>query len=482
MFNFKPIALVGGTVICAVGFLLFIPLITEIIYQTESWQLYAVPILLYLIVGGSMVITNRNVELKISTKEAFIITSLSWILLSILCAVPFIYTQSNLSVVDSIFESMSGITTTGATIITNLDELPKGILIWRALLQWLGGIGIIVIALVILPFLRIGGMQLFHLEGDDPYEKFLPKISSVVSKIIIVYLTLTFLLALLYYIYGMNLFDAIAHSFTTISTGGFSTHNESFAYFKSNAILNIAIIFMIIGSIPFLLLAQTTLTNIFNIIKDHQVRLFLIILIISITIIYFFAKNYVDGNMLHQLSTISFNTISIISGTGYISDNFENWGNYASVLFLFLMFIGGCAGSTTGGLKVFRFQILFKYIILHLKKMLQPHMVISVKFNGKTVPESTFESVMTLFFIYIITFVISALLLSFSGIDFLTCISAAASAISNVGPGLGDVIGPEGNYSTLNNYSKFVLIVTMFLGRLEMLTIFILFLPSFWKN
>jgi len=482
MFNFKPIALVGGTVICAVGFLLFIPLITEIIYQTESWQLYAVPILLYLIVGGSMVITNRNVELKISTKEAFIITSLSWILLSILCAVPFIYTQSNLSVVDSIFESMSGITTTGATIITNLDELPKGILIWRALLQWLGGIGIIVIALVILPFLRIGGMQLFHLEGDDPYEKFLPKISSVVSKIIIVYLTLTFLLALLYYIYGMNLFDAIAHSFTTISTGGFSTHNESFAYFKSNAILNIAIIFMIIGSIPFLLLAQTTLTNIFNIIKDHQVRLFLIILIISITIIYFFAKNYVDGNMLHQLSTISFNTISIISGTGYVSDNFENWGNYASVLFLFLMFIGGCAGSTTGGLKVFRFQILFKYIILHLKKMLQPHMVISAKFNGKTVPESTFESVMTLFFIYIITFVISALLLSFSGIDFLTCISAAASAISNVGPGLGDVIGPEGNYSTLNNYSKFVLIVTMFLGRLEMLTIFILFLPSFWKN
>ena len=170
MFNFKPIALVGGTVICAVGFLLFIPLVTELIYQTESWQSYAVPILLYLIVGGSLVITNRNVELKISTKEAFIITSLSWALLSVLCAVPFIYTQSNLSIVDSVFESMSGITTTGSTILYNLDELPKGILIWRALLQWLGGIGIVVIALVILPFLRIGGMQLFHLEGDDPYE------------------------------------------------------------------------------------------------------------------------------------------------------------------------------------------------------------------------------------------------------------------------------------------------------------------------
>ena len=481
MFNIKPIALVGGTVVCAVGFLLFIPLITEIIYQTESWQSYAVPILLYLIVGGSLVITNRNVEFKISIKEAFIITVLSWILLAILCAIPFIYTQLKLSIVDAIFESMSGITTTGATILNNLDNLPKGILIWRALLQWLGGIGIVVIALVILPFLRIGGMQLFHLEGDDPYDKFLPKISSVVTKIIFVYIGLTVLLIILYFANGMTFFDAIAHSFTTISTGGFSTHNDSFAYFKSNSILNIAIIFMIIGSIPFLLLAQTTLTN-NTLFRDHQVRVLIFILIIAIALIYYFARPYVEGSTLSQLSTISFNTISIISGTGYVSSNFEEWGNYASVLFLFLMFIGGCAGSTTGGLKVFRFQILFKYIHLHLKKMLQPHMVLSAQFNGKKVPESTYESVMTFFFIYIITFASSALLLSFSGLDFLTCISAAASAISNVGPGLGEIIGPEGNYSSLTDYTKLVLILTMFLGRLEMLTIFVIFLPSFWKN
>ncbi len=481
MFNIKPIALVGGTVVCAVGFLLFIPLMTELIYQTENWQSYAVPILLYLIVGGSLVITNRNIELKISTKEAFIITVLSWVLLAILCAIPFIYTQLKLSVVDAVFESMSGITTTGATILNNLDDLPKGILIWRALLQWLGGIGIVVIALVILPFLRIGGMQLFHLEGDDPYDKFLPKISSVVKKIVVVYSILTVILASLYFINGMTLFDSIAHSFTTISTGGFSTHNESFGYFESSSILNIAIIFMIIGSIPFLLLAQTTLNN-FSLFKDHQVRVLIFILICAITLIYYFAKPYVEGTSFHQLSTISFNTISIISGTGYVSANFEEWGNYASVLFLILMFIGGCAGSTTGGLKVFRFQILFKYIHLHLKKMLQPHVVITYKFNGKKVPNSTYESVMTFFFIYIITFAVSALLLSFSGLDFLTCISAAASAISNVGPGLGEVIGPEGNYSSLTNYSKFVLIITMFLGRLEMLTVLVLLLPSFWKN
>jgi trk system potassium uptake protein TrkH len=482
MLNFRPIALVGGTVICAVGFLLFIPMITEIIYKSESWQSYSVPILLYLIVGGSLVITNRSVELKISIKDAFIITVLSWILLSVLCAVPFIYTKSNLSVVDALFESMSGITTTGATILNNLDDLPKGILLWRALLQWLGGIGIVVIALVILPFLRIGGMQLFHLEGDDPYEKFLPKIYSVVTKIVIVYTALTVLLFVLYYLNHMTIFDAVAHSLTTISTGGFSTHNSSFAFFGNNNILNIAIIFMVIGSFPFLLLAQTSLTNFFLLFKDNQIRLFLLILIIAIGLIYYLARSYVDGTTLYQLTTISFNTISIISGTGFVSSNFEEWGNYASVLFLILMFIGGCAGSTTGGLKIFRFQILFKYIELHLKKMLKPHVVLTAKFNGKKVQESTYESVMIFFFVYIMTFASSALLLSFSGLDFLTCISAAASAISNVGPGLGEIVGPNGNYSSLTDYSKLVLTVTMFLGRLEMLTIFVLLLPSFWKN
>ncbi len=482
MFNLKPIALVGGTVVCTVGFLLFIPLIIEVIYQTESWQSYVVPILLYLIVGGSLVITNRNVELRISIKEAFIVTVLSWTLIGILCAVPFIFTEVNLSVTDSLFESMSGITTTGSTIIANLDELPKGILIWRALLQWLGGIGIVVIALFILPFLRIGGMQLFHLEGDDPYDKFLPKISSVIKKIFMVYLFLTVILFSLYYIYGMTLFDALAHSFTTISTGGFSTHNDSFSFFNNQNILSIAIIFMIIGSFPFLIIAQISFNNLFSFFNDHQIRAFISILFFSIFLIFFLAMDYIDGNFIEKFISISFNTISIISGTGYVSDNFEKWGNYASVLFLLLMFIGGCAGSTTGGIKVFRFQILFKYINLHLKKMLQPHAIIASQFNGKKIIDSTYDSVLIFFFLYIITFASSALLLSFSGLDFLTCISAAASTISNVGPGLGDIIGPEGNYSSLSDYSKYVLIITMFLGRLEMLTIFVLLIPSFWKN
>ena len=481
MFNFKPIALVSGTVICAVGFFLFIPLITEIVYNTESWQSYAVPILLYLIVGGSLVITNKNVDLKISLKEAFIITVLSWVLMTFLCAVPFIYTKVDLGVVDALFESMSGITTTGATTLNNIEILPKGILIWRAFLQWLGGIGIVVIALFILPFLRIGGMQLFHLEGDDPYDKSLPKISSVIKKIFIIYLTLTIVLIFFYYIFGMTLFDSIAHSFTTISTGGFSTYDNSFAYFD-NSILIIAIIFMILGSLPFLVLIQTSRKNLFPIFKDHQVRVFIIVLLTATITIFYFANNYINGDFISKIVSVSFNTISIISGTGYVSDNFENWGNYASVLFLILMFIGGCAGSTTGGLKVFRFQILFKYINLHLKKMLKPHVIVASQFNGKKINESTYESVISFFFLYILTFFLSALLLSFNGLDFITCISAAASTISNVGPGLGSIIGPEGNYGMLDNFSKIILIFTMFLGRLELLTILVLLIPSFWRD
>ena len=482
MFNLKPIALVSGTVTCAVGFFLFIPLITELIYKTESWQSYAVPILLYLIVGGSLVITNKNIDLKLSLKEAFIITVLSWLLITFLCAVPFLYTEVNLGIVDAIFESMSGVTTTGATVINNLEELPKGILIWRAFLQWLGGIGIVIIALFILPFLRIAGMQLFHLEGDDPYDKTLPKISSVIRKIFLIYLSLTIILVFLYYVFGMILFDAISHSLTTISTGGFSNYSDSFAFFENNKILIIAIIFMILGSLPFLVLIQTSYKNLFAIFKDQQIKVFLLVLSSAIALIYFLASEYIDGNYISKFITVSFNTISIISGTGFVSDNFESWGNYASVLFLILMFIGGCAGSTTGGLKIFRFQILFKYIKIHLKKMLKPHSVLASHFNGKKINENTYESVLSFFFLYIVTFFLSALLLSFSGLDFLTCISASASTISNVGPGLGTIVGPDGNYESLDSYSKIILITTMFLGRLELLTILVLLMPSFWRD
>ena len=482
MINIKPIAFISGTLICATGFFLFLPLLTEIIYQNDQWQAYTIPIILYLIVGGSLVIINKDVEIDIDLKSGFFITVFSWILLSLICAIPFMYAKSNLHWVDALFESMSGLTTTGATILTNLDELPKGILIWRSFLQWVGGIGIIIIALFILPFLKVGGMQLFHSEGDDPYEKFSPKIASTVKSIFFVYLGITLISIILYILYGMSAFDAINHALTTISTGGFSTHDESFAFFNSTPLLFISSFIIILGSIPFILIAQSNLKNPFIIFRDEQVKIFLIILVIIIVTLYFLAGGYIEGDILDKYGHITFNTISIISGTGFISDNFENWGNYASILFLFLMFIGGCAGSTTSGLKIFRFKILFLSLSSHLNKLLRPHGIFTYKFNGKNIPDNTFESVMSFFFIFIITFVLASLLLSFSGLDFITCISASASAIANIGPGLGEIIGPNGNYSSLTDYSKIILTITMLLGRLEILTLVIFFLPRFWKN
>ena len=482
MINIKPIAFISGALVLATGFFLFLPLFTEIIYQTDNWQAYTIPIILYLIVGGSLVIINKDIDIEVDLKSGFFITVFSWILLSIICAIPFMYAKSNLNWVDALFESMSGLTTTGATILSDLDTLPKGILIWRSFLQWIGGIGIIIIALFILPFLKVGGMQLFHTEGDDPYEKFSPKMSSTIKSIFFVYLLITLVGIGLYIFFGMSVFDAINHSLTTIATGGYSTHDESFAYFNNSKLLFISSLIMVLGSVPFILIAQTRINNPLLLFKDEQVKIFLIILIIIIFSLYFLAGDFIEGNVFDKYAHITFNTISIISGTGFISDNFENWGNYASILFLFLMFIGGCAGSTTSGLKIFRFKILFLSLINHLNKLLRPHGIFTYQFNGKVIPDNTFESVMSFFFIFIITFVIAALLLSFSGLDFITCISAAASAISNIGPGLGEVIGPNGNYSSLSDYSKIILTITMLLGRLEILTLIIFLLPKFWKN
>ncbi|MDB4184109.1 potassium transporter TrkH [Alphaproteobacteria bacterium] len=482
MFDFKPISLVLGFLICATGFFLCIPLVTEIIYKTDQWQAYAVPLIVYLVVGGSLIIINKDTQMKLNLKGAFFLTGISWITMALICSIPFMFAKTNLTFVDAIFESMSGITTTGSTIINDLDLQPKGVLIWRALLQWLGGIGIIVLAISVLPFLKVGGMQLFHMEGDDPYEKFLPRITSVISKIFFIYIGLTITCIITYFYFGMSVFDAITHGFTTISTGGFSTHNESMAFFNSNKILLTSIVFMIVGSFPFILIAQVSLKNPFVLFKDQQIRLFILMIIGLVISIYFMVGNGIINTMGNKIITITFNSVSIITGTGYVSDNFENWGNYSSILFLLIMFIGGCAGSTTGGIKIFRFQILFLSVKNHIKKLIKPHGVFASKFNGNSVTETTFDSVTSFFYLYMLSFVIISILLSFSGYDLVTCISAAATAISNVGPGLGEIIGPEGNFSLLSDYSKLILSLGMLFGRLEILTLLILLSPFYWKN
>jgi trk system potassium uptake protein TrkH len=379
---------------------------------------------------------------------------------------------------------MSGITTTGSTIIGNLESAPKSILIWRAILQWLGGIGVIVMAITILPLLSVGGMQLFKKDqASGASEKILPKTREVTLIISIVYLVLTLTCGVAYWLVGMNVFDSIAHSMTTIATGGFSTYSNSIGHFQNPKIEIIAIIFIISGSLPFIAYIKFFKGEKKIFIQDSQIRGLFYILIFSVLLMLAYLmidnKSY---DFLENLRISTFNVVSILSGTGYVTTDFSAWGKFPLIFFLFLMFVGGCAGSTTCGIKIFRFQILGRFIINQIKKLVYPHGVFSIKYNNEKISNSFVYSIITFVFLYFFIFFILAALLSINGLDFVTSISGSASAISNVGPGLGDIIGPNGNFGNLPSFSKLSLSLGMLLGRLELFAVLVLFFPSFWKT
>ena len=482
MRDFRSILNILGLLLCIESSAMLIPMFVDLYYGNYDWVQFFYISLLTFIIGIILYFSFRKKNIKLSIRQAFVLTISSWLIIALFGSIPFIYSVSSLSYTDAFFESVSGITTTGATVISNLDSLTEGILIWRALLQWFGGIGIIVLAMAILPTLQIGGMQLLHMEHDDPYEKTIPKINRFVLELFLFYISLSVTCAFLYFITGMSVFDSIVHAMTTISTGGFSSHNESFSYFNSFKIESISIIFMIIGSLPFVLYIQFLHNRSRSILKDDQVKLFFLIAIIIIVITTFWIQNTKSLDLISSFRISIFNIISILTGTGYSSNNFSNWGSFGLVIMMILMFIGGCAGSTTGGIKIFRLQILFRGAISQIKKLTHPHAVIVMRFNGKAVNENTYNSVMGFFFMYIILFILSAISLSFFNLDFLTAFSSAASAISNVGPGLGDIVGPSSNYFEINNGAKWILSATMIVGRLEIFTVLVLFSANFWKN
>ena len=378
---------------------------------------------------------------------------------------------------------MSGITTTGSTVISNLDDAPKSILLWRAIMQWLGGIGIIVMAITVFPLLKVGGMQLFKMESSQDTEKIFPRTAEVAKTIISTYLVLTFLCSIFYWFFGMSIFDSVAHSMTTIATGGFSTHTESIGYFQSPNIEMVATIFIILGSIPFISYLKFLKGNSKVFFQDVQIRGLLYLLIVSVFImfLYLFFTNS-EISLLDRLRISSFNVVSILSGTGYVTDDFGLWGKFSLIFFLFLMFVGGCAGSTTCGIKIFRLQMLFLFIQNQIKKLIYPNSISIVKYNNQKISDNFITSVIIFIFSYLFLFIILAILLSITGLDFLSAVSGAATSISNVGPGLGEMIGPNGNFSQVSDVSKWLLSFGMLLGRLELFAVLVLFFPSFWRN
>ena len=434
-------------------------------------------------IGVLFILANLEKEFKLNLRQTFLFSSLAWVMVALFGSLPFVLSTQDFTFSEAFFESMSGITTTGATIISDLDSSPKSILLWRAIMQWLGGIGIVVMAITILPLLKVGGMQLFKMEGPDSTEKILPRTVEVAAIIISTYIVLTFLCGFFYWVFGMTMFDSVSHAMTTIATGGFSTHNDSIGFFKNPNIEIVASIFIILGSIPFisyLKFAQGNRKVFFN---DVQIKGLIYLLVISITVMFFYLMfiSY-ESSLLDKMRVSSFNVISILSGTGYVTDDFGLWGKFSLVFFLLLMFIGGCAGSTACGIKIFRLQMLLIFLKNQIQKLITPNSVIITKYNNQKISDNFINSVIIFIFTFLFIFLIMAMLLSISGLDFITSISGAASSISNVGPGLGDIIGPNGNYQAIPDISKWILSIGMLLGRLELFAVLVLFFPSFWRN
>ena len=335
-------------------------------------------------IGVLFILANLEKEYKLNLKQTFLFSSLAWVMVAIFGSLPFLLSNQNFSLSEAFFESMSGITTTGATIISDLDNSPKSILLWRAIMQWLGGIGIVVMAITILPLLKVGGMQLFKMEGPESTEKILPRTIEVATIIISTYIILTFICGFFYWTFGMTIFDSVSHSMTTIATGGFSTHNESIGYFKSSNIEIVASIFIILGSIPFLSYLKFAKGNRKVFFQDMQIKGLLYLLVISIFVMFFylFFINY-ESSLFEKFRISSFNVISILSGTGYVTDDFGLWGKFSLIFFLLLMFIGGCAGSTACGIKIFRLQMLLIFLKNQIKKFISPNSVIINKYNNQ---------------------------------------------------------------------------------------------------
>ena len=481
MSNYKTVFFVLGILLIILGFFMMVPVIIQLIFdQFNGSFIYSSAITIF--IGVLFLLSNVDQDRKLNIRQAFLLTSLSWTSIAIFGSLPFIFSNLELTFSDAFFESMSGITTTGSTVMQDLNNAPKAILIWRALLQWLGGIGIVVMAITVMPLLNIGGMQLFKLDSGDTAEKILPKTREIAFNIFFIYCFLSIVCAIAYFFAGMNIFDSIAHAMTTIATGGFSTYNESIGYFQNPKIEIISIIFIILGSIPFLAYLKYLEGNRKIFFSDIQIKGLIYISIISIIImtLYLFIND--QQNFFSHLRISAFNVVSILSGTGYVTSDFDIWGKFSLVFFLILMFIGGCAGSTACGIKIFRIQILWLFIVNEIKKLIYPRGIFPLSYNKSKISKRFISSIISFIFLYFLIFFIAATLLSLTGLDFVTSFSGAATAISNVGPGLGEIIGPSGNFNELTNIAKWILSFSMLLGRLEIFALLILFFPGFWKN
>ena len=482
MNNFRSSLFVVGNLLIFFSLYLLIPFVVDLINQGTDWLIFISIASFCFFIGFNISFVFKNKKKNVGISSAFFLTLICWIILTLIGALPFYLGSLNLNFIDSFFESMSGMTTTGATILTNLDDTPKSILIWRAMLQWLGGIGIIVIAIAVFPMLKVGGMQLFKTEFSSKDDKALPRTVTIASGIGLVYLVLTLFCFIFLVAAGMDLFDGIAHAMTIIATGGFSTKNMSIGYFDSVYIEVVTMFFMLISALPFLLLFQFSKGKIFELLKNSQVHFFFCVVLSLTFITSIWLQTYYEVNFFQAFRIASFSVVSITTGSGFSTYDFSVWGSFTTLILLFFMLIGGCSGSSSCGLKIFRLQILINNTFTLIKKIIQPRGVFIPTYNSKAISNEILTSVSGFVFLYIAIFCLLTLILAYDGLDIITSLSGSAAALANVGPGLSELIGPSSNYKGLSDFSKIFLSFAMLIGRLELYPILILLSPNFWRN
>ena len=478
----RIIGFIIGIFLITLAIAMVVPMITLMIFhRTADMPSFLWSSLITFVSGLALVGQGRPEHVQLRPRDMYLLTVSSWVIVCIFAALPFLLTQ-HISYTDSFFESMSGITATGSTVLSGLDTMSPGILIWRSLLHWLGGIGFIGMAVAILPLLRIGGMRLFQTESSDRSEKVMPRSHMVAKFIVLVYLGITVLGTLAFWWAGMSLFDAINHAMSAISTGGFSTSDQSLAKWPQPAVHWVAIVVMILGALPFTLYVATLRGNRGALLKDQQVQGFLVLLLVTWLVMGAWYWATTDLPWYDALRHVALNVTSVVTTTGFALGDYSLWGNFALMLFFYLGFIGGCSGSTAGGVKVFRFQVAYILLRANLHQLIHPRAVIKQKYNGHRLDDEIVRSILTFSFFFTFTICLIALMLSLLGLDWMTALTGAASTVSGVGPGLGETIGPAGNFSTLPDASKWILSLGMLLGRLEIITVLVLCIPAFWRH
>ncbi|MDE1152604.1 MAG: TrkH family potassium uptake protein [Micavibrio sp.] len=479
--NFKPVFYVNGILILVLSAAMLGPCFVDLANGSDDWEVFLSSALITAFFGLALIFMNRQPKFHMSLRETFLLTCSSYVFMAAFGALPFTLSALNLGYADAFFEAMSGVTTTGSTVISGLDNLPHGILLWRAMLTWIGGIGFLIIALAVFPMLQISGMQIFKTQSFQ-IEKVMPSASQMATYICAVYAGLTLLCAIALHFAGMSDFDAICHAMATMSTGGFANYDASIGHFNSGAIDLIIVFFMILSSLPFVLYLRAGRGDADVIWKDSQVRTFFCILgIFTLSCAaWLFLED--DMGLLDSLRNGLFLVASYMTTTGFANNDYALWGHFIVGVAFMATFLGSCSGSTAGGIKIFRLQILFMMLRQQLQKLLMPHGLFQVRYNGKIVEPTLQAAVAGFFFVYIMSWLTLGVLLQLTGLDFTTAFSGAIAAVSNTGVGTGDVIGPAANFAALPNESIWVISLAMLFGRVEFLTLLVLLMPSFWRD